>query len=181
MKKEKISNEIYTPNDAVPKKRISKAKIFFYIWNVFSIVLFSSYTMFVIYRMTEKTFLSHLITYLLYAYTAIFILIIILNLKNRKKLKNKLKNYQSATNFLKYIVQIINFILSISTAISALFSTGSIDINTIGYGLLSIFVALVMIIVEIAKIIIRKNLPLIKYNFLEMRDKAEPFESTDNK
>ncbi len=180
MKKQKLSNEIYTPRDAVPKKKISKAKIFFYIWNIFSIVLFSSYTMFVIYRMTEKTFLSHLITYLLYAYAAIFILIIILNLKNRKKLKNKLKNYQSATNFLKYVVQIINFILSISTAISALFSTGNLDINTIGYGLLSIFVALVMIIIEIAKIIIRKNLPLIKYNFLEMRDKVETYESTDN-
>ena len=157
MMKNKLSNEIYTPEDSVPKKKFSKAKIFFFIWNIFSIVLYSCYTMFVIYSMSEKTFLSQLITYLLYAYAAIFILIIILNLNNSKKLKSKLKNYQSATNFLKYIVQIINFILSIATAISALFATGSLDMNTIGYGLLSIFVALVMIIIEIAKIIIRKN------------------------
>jgi len=174
MKNQKLSNEIYTPADAVTPKRANKAKIFFFLWNIFSIVLYSCYTMFVIYQMSEKNFLSKLIIYLLYAYAFIFVLIIILNIRNHKKLKTGLKNYQSATNFLKYLVQIINFVLSIATAVSALFSTGSLDFNAIGYALLSIFVTLVLIIVEIIKIIIRKNIPLIKYNFLEMRDKADP-------
>lgn len=179
MKKEKLSNEIFTPSNSILEKKPSKSKIFFFIWNIFSIVLYSCYTLFVIYRMSEKSILSKFIIYLLYAYAAIFILIIILNLKNRKKLSSKLKNYKSATNFLKYLVQIINFVLSIATAVSALFSTGTIDFNTIGYGILSIFVALVMIFIEIMKIIIRKNIPLIKYNFLEMRDK-EPENNNPN-
>lgn len=173
MKKQKLSNEIFTPNDAIPPKKISKAKILFYLWNVFSITLYSCYTMFVIYHLSEKNFLSHLIIYLLYAYAAAFVLIIFINIKNHKQLSAKLKNYKSATNFLKYFVQCINFILSIITAISALISTGSLDFNAIGYAALSLFITLVMIIVEFAKIIIRKNMPLIKYNFLEIRDKVD--------
>lgn len=179
MKKEKLSNEIYTPADSISQKKPSKAKIFFFVWNILSIVLYSSYTMFVIYQMSERTFLSKMIIYLLYAYAAIFILIILLNLRNRKKLKYKLKNYQSATNFLKYLVQIINFILSIATAVSALFATGNLDFNAIGYAVLSIIVTFVLIFVEIVKIIIRKNLPIIKYNFLEIRDKADPNKRPD--
>lgn len=181
MKKEKLSNEIFTPTDSVAEKKTSKAKIFFFVWNIFSIILYSCYTLFVVYQMSEKSFLSQLIIYLLYAYAIIFIIIIILNLKNRKRLKTKLKNYQSSINFLKYLVQIINFILSIATAISALFSTGTLDFNAIGYGLLSIFVTLVLIIVEIAKLIIRKNIPLIKYNFLEIRDKIKPQDNPNSK
>ena len=172
MKKEKLSNEIYTPIDSIKDKKTTKIKILFYLWNIFTIILYSSYTMLVIYKMSEKNFLSNIIIYLLYLYIAIFLLILILNFRNKKNLSNKLKNYQSATNFLKYLVQIINFVLSIATAISALFSTGSLDFNAIGFALLSIFVTFVFIIIEIAKIIIRKNLPLIKYNFLEMRDKV---------
>lgn len=172
MKEKKLSNEIYTPEDSITKKKSNKTKLFFFMWNIFSIILYSTYTLFVIYKMTEKTFLSKLIIYLLYAYAFIFILIIILNIRNKKQLNNKLKNYKSATNFLKYLIQIINFLLSIATAISALFSTGTLDFNTITYGILSIFVALVMIFIEIIKIIVRKNIPLIKYNFLEMRDKS---------
>lgn len=174
MKKEKLSNEIFTPQDSISTKKPNKAKIFFFVWNIFSIILYSCYTLFVIYHMSEKTFLSKLIVYLLYAYAAIFIFIVVLNLRNRKKLKYKLKNYQSATTFLKYLVQIINFALSIATAISALFSTGSLDFNAIGYAVLSIIITFVLIFVEIIKIIIRKNLPIIKYNFLEIRDKADP-------
>ncbi len=173
MKKEKLSNEIYTPPEAVPKKKISKAKIFFYVFNILSIVLYTTYTLFVIYRMTEKTFLSKFIIFLLYAYAAAFVLIVLLNLTNRKKLKRKLKNYQSTANFLKYTIQILNFVLSIATAISALFATGSLDFNALGYAILSIFVTVVMVFIEIIKIIIRKNLPIIKYNFLEIRDKVD--------
>lgn len=171
MKKQKLSNEVYTPSDAIPKRKTSQAKVFFFVWNIFSITLYSCYTMFVIYHLSEKNFLSNLIIYLLYAYAAAFVLIILINIKNHKKLSHELKNYKSATNFLKYFVQIINFVLSIATAVSALISTGSLDFNAVGYAALSLFITLVMIIIEIAKIIIRKNMPLIKYNFLEIRDK----------
>lgn len=171
MKSDKLSNEIYTPKDAMPNKKNTKFKIIFLLWHIFSIAVYSFYTMFIVYQLSERNFLSNLIIYLLYAYAIIFILIIILNLNNKKKLKYKLKNYKSATNFLKYLVQIINFVLAISTTINILFTTGTFDIKTIAIALLSILITFVLIIIEIIKIIIRKNLPLIKYNFLEIRDK----------
>ena len=81
-----------------------------------------------------------------------------------------MKNYKSAINFLKYAIRIINFVLSIITAISAITSTGKVDFSLIGYAVLSFIITIILILVEIATIIIRKNIPLIKRNFLEIRE-----------
>ncbi len=170
--KQKESNIAKTPANQ-DYKPTNKWKIFFFLWSVFTISLYSAYTLFVIYNMAQKTFLSKIIVYLLYAYIGIFILLILINLGNRKKLKSKLKNYKSATKFLKYAMQILNFILAVSTAVSALFSTGTIDLKSIIFAVLSLIVTLILILFEIAVIIIRKNIPLIKRNFLEMRDRPE--------
>lgn len=170
-KQEKESNVATTPE---PEKRTStftKWKVFFFIWNICTITLYSAYTLFVIYQMAEKTFLSKVIVYLLYAYIAAFVLLILINIGNRKKLKSGLKNYKSATKFLKYAMQILNFVLAISTAVSVLFTTGTFDFKTILFAVLSLIVTLVLILFEIAGVIIRKNIPIIKRNFLELRDK----------
>jgi hypothetical protein len=174
---EKESNKAKTPEQTKKPTKLTKARVIFFIWNILSIILYSSYTLFVSYRMAEKTFLSKVIVYLLYAYAGAFVFLILINLGNKKKLKSGLKNYKSATNFLKYFMQIVNFVLSIITAVSALFSTGTADFVSVIYATLSFIVTLVMILFEIAGIIIRKNMPIIKYNFLEMRDKAEPRET----
>lgn len=174
---QKESKIAKTPEQEEKPKKLTKARVFFFVWNILSITLYSTYTLFVTYRMAEKTFLSKVIVYLLYAYAFAFVILILINLGNKKKLKSGLKNYKSATKFLKYFMQIINFVLSIITAVSALFSTGTTDFLSILYATLSFIVTLVLILFEIAAIIIRKNMPLIKYNFLEMRDKAEPREN----
>ena len=88
-------------------------------------------------------------------------------------MKYHLKNYKSATNFLKYAISIINFSLSIFTAISAFVTTGTTDVSAVLYAILSLFVTGFLILFEIAKIIVRKNIPLIKRNFLELREKPE--------
>lgn len=108
---------------------------------------------------------------MLYAYIAIFILIILINIGNRKKMRSGLKNYKSATKFLKYAIQILNFVLSIATAISAFITTGTTDLSAIAYAVLSLIVTGVLILFEIAVIIVRKNIPIIKRNFLEIREK----------
>jgi len=167
----KESNVANTPEydeDTQPK---TKVKIFFLVWNILSIALYSSYTLFVTYRLAEKTFLSKIIIYLLLAYALAFIFLILINLGNRKKLKSRLKNYKSATKFFKYIIRILNFTLSIITAISAFITTGTTSISAIAYAILSIIITLFMIMFEIAAIIIRKNIPIIKQNFLDLRDK----------
>lgn len=169
---EKESNVARTPEPIEKKpERFTKAKVFFFLWNILSITLYSAYTLFVTYQMAEKTFLSKVIIYLLYAYVGIFVLLILINLGNRKKLSTKLKNYKSATKFLKYAMQVLNFVLSIITAISALFSTGTIDFKSILFAVLSFIVTLILIFVEIVTLIIRKNIPLIKQNFLELHEK----------
>ena len=168
---EKESNVITTPEQKEKTSMFTKTKVFFFIWNILSITLYSSYTLFVTYQMAEKTFLSKVIIYLLYVYAAAFLLLILINIGNRKKMKAGLKNYKSATKFLKYTMQILNFVLSIATAFSSLFSTGTLDFKSVLFAILSLIVTLVLILVEIAGIIIRKNFGIIKRNFLEIREK----------
>lgn len=179
--KQKESNIASSPEQKKSVEELTRVKVFFLLWNILSIALYSFYTFFVIYRLSEKSFLSKIIIYLLYAYTIVFILLILINIGNRKKMKYQLKNYQSATNFLKYTIQILNFFLSIFTAISAFFATGKVDFSTIGFAILSLIVTTILIFFEIVKIIIRKNIPVIKQNFLDIRDKSNTHSNTKEK
>ena len=173
-KRKKVQKESHiatTPETSQIQPSNKKRNIAFLLWNILSIGLYLSYTLFVIYKLSETNFLSKIIIYLLVAYAIAFILLVIISIGNRTKLKYRLKSLQSAANFFKYFIQILNFVLSIITAISAFITTGTTDISAIMYAILSLAITLIFIIVEIAKIIIRKNIPLIKYNFLEIRDK----------
>ena len=168
---EKESNVAYTPEDEQPRPRFTKIKLAFLLWNIFSITLYSCYTLFVTYKLASQTFLSKIIVYLLGAYAFAFVMLILINLRNKKRLKSGLKNYKSATKFFKYAMQILNFTLAIFTAISAFITTGTTDISAIAYAVLSIIITMFMILFEIIGIIIRKHIPLIKQNFLDLRDK----------
>ena len=169
---EKESNIASTPEPIPEKKeKWSKIQVFFFLWNLVSITIYSAFTFFVIYNLSISTFLSKMIKWVLLIYGVAFLLLILINLGNRKKLKSRLKNYKSATKFFKYIIRILNFTLSIITAISAFITTGTTNISAIAYAILSIIITLFMIMFEIAAIIIRKNIPIIKQNFLDLRDK----------
>lgn len=178
---EKESHIATTPEESKMQINSNKKNIAFLIWNILSIALYSSYTLFVIYKLSEHNFLSKIIIYLLGAYAVAFVLLILISIGNRTKLKYRLKNLQSVANFFKYFIQIANFVLSIITAISAFITNGTTDFSSILYAILSLAITLIFIIVEIAKIIIRKNLPLIKYNFLEIRDKLPKSANQQNK
>lgn len=168
---EKESNVAHTPEDEPVRSPRTKIKLAFLLWNIFSITLYSCYTLFVSYKLAKQTFLSKIIVYLLAIYAFAFVMLILINLGNKKRLKSNLKNYKSATKFFKYTIQILNFILSIITAISAFITTGTTNISAIAYAVLSIIITLFMILFEIIGIIIRKHIPLIKQNFLDLRDK----------
>lgn len=170
-KKQKESNVAVTPDESKKKPRLKKINTFFFLMTIISIAFYSCYTFFVIYKLTQKTFLSKFIIYLLALYVFVFILLILINLKNKRRMKRNLKDYKSATKFLKYSVQIINLVLSIVTIISAFITNGTTDIPALSYAFLSLFITLVFVFIEIITIKIRKNLPLIKRNFLELRDK----------
>lgn len=172
-KVEKESNVALTPEESKKVPRFQKINTFFFLLTFFSIALYSCYTFFVIYKLTQKTFLSKVIIYLLGIYVGVFVLLVLINLGNRRRMKKNLKNYKSATKFLKYIVQIINFVLSIITAISALITTGTTDIPAIAYAILSIFITIIFIFIEIVTLKIRKNFSVIKQNFLELRARPQ--------
>lgn len=168
---QKESKVVKTPeNVELSKPKTAKTTAIFLIWNILSIALYSCYCFFVTYRLSQKNFLSKVILYLLFAYAIIFIILIFLSINSRKTMKNRLKNYKSAVKFFKYAIQIINFTLSIFTAISAFITTGTTDFSAIMYAILSLVITLFFIVFEIAKIIVRKNIPIIKYHFLEIRE-----------
>ena len=169
--RKKESNVAKTPDSAKKSPEKKKVNSFFLLITIFSIALYSCYTFFIIYKLTKKTFLSKIIIYLLGLYVFIFLLLILINLGNKRRMKNNLKDYKSATKFLKYSVQIINFILSIITAISAFITTGTTDISALAFAILSLCITFIFIFIEIISIKIRKNIPLIKRNFLELREK----------
>lgn len=172
---QKESKVVKTPETVeVSSPKLKKFRILFLLWNILSIALYSCYTFFITYRLSQKNFLSKVILYMLIAYAAIFLLLIIFSVKSKKKMKNRLKNYKSAVKFLKYAIQIINFVISIITVINSFIATGTTSVSSVLYAIyaiFSLFVTLFFIFFEIVKIIIRKNIPLIKYNLLEMREK----------
>lgn len=170
--KEKESNIASTKTPVLPiRESWSKMKVFFFLWNLISITLYSAYTLFIIYKLSLNTFLSKAIKWLLIAYIVAFALLILINLGNRKRMNRQLKNYKSATNFLKYAIQILNFVLAITTAVSALISTGHTDFSSVLWATVSFILTLIAIVFEVAKIIIRKNITVIKQNFLDIREK----------
>lgn len=174
-KKKTIEKESNIASSPAPIQEIkeswSKLKVFFFIWNLVSITLYSAYTLFVIYKLSLDSFLSKIIKWLLIVYAATFILLILINLNNRKRMNSQLKNYKSATNFLKYIIQILNFVLAITTAISALITTGTTDFSAVMWAIISFILTIIAILFEVAKIIVRKNIKVIKQNFLDIREK----------
>ena len=108
---EKESHIATTPEESKMQISSNKKNIAFLIWNILSIALYSSYTLFVIYKLSEHNFLSKIIIYLLGAYAVAFVLLILISIGNRTKLKYRLKNLQSVANFFKYFIQIVNFVL----------------------------------------------------------------------
>ncbi len=168
----KESNIASTP-EPIPQKqeRWSKLQVFFFVWNIISITIYSAYTFFVIYNLSINTFLSKLIKWVLIAYGVAFLLLVLINLGNRKRMKRQLKNYKSAANFLKYFIQTLNFVLSIATAVNALIITGTTDFSAVLWACVSFTFTVINILFEVVKIIIRKNFSAIKQNFLDIREK----------
>lgn len=170
-KRKKESNEAVTPEKSRRSPKLKKINTFFFLMTILSIAFYSCYTFFVIYKLAKSSFLSKIIMYLLALYVFVFVLLILINLNNRRRMKSNLKDYKSATKFLKYAVQIINLVLSIVTIVSAFITTGTTDISALAYAFFSLILTLIFVFIEIISIKIRKNIPLIKRNFLELRDK----------
>ena len=169
---EKQSNVARTPEPIPEKKeKWSKIQVFFFLWNLVSITIYSAYTFFVIYNLSISTFLATLIKWILLAYGVAFLLLILINIGNRKRMNRQLKNYKSATNFLKYFIQTLNFVLSIATAVNALIITGTTDFSAVMWAVVSFTFTVINILFEVAKIIIRRNFSAIKQNFLDIREK----------
>ena len=166
-------SKIASSPEPVPEKKEkwSKIQVFFFFWNLISITIYSAYTFFVIYNLSISTFLATLIKWILLAYGVAFLLLILINLGNRKRMNRQLKNYKSATNFLKYFIQTLNFILSIATAVNALIITGTTDFSAVMWAIVSFTFTVINILFEVAKIIIRRNFSAIKQNFLDIREK----------
>lgn len=169
---EKESNIASTPEPIPEKKeKWSKIQVFFFLWNLVSITIYSAFTFFVIYNLSISTFLSKMIKWVLLIYGVAFLLLILINLGNRKRMNRQLKNYKSATNFLKYFIQTLNFVLSIATAVNALIITGTTDFSAVMWAVVSFTFTVINILFEVAKIIIRRNFSAIKQNFLDIREK----------
>lgn len=171
-KKTKESNIVDTPEEAIPEKKQKPITGWFLLWNLVPILLYCGYTFFFVYKNSQNNFLSKIVIYLLAIYVVVFILLVLVSLGNRSKMKRNLKNYKSAATFLRYTITIINFTLSIITLIGAFITTGSVDFASFLYAILILIVTVISIFFEIGKIIVRKNINLIKQNFFDLRIKS---------
>ena len=129
-KNNKESNVATTPFDNIPQKKDKPITVWFLLWNIVPIVLYCCYTFFFVYKTSQNNFLSKVVIYLLGAYVAVFVLLVLINIKSKSRMKRGLKNYKSAASFLRYTVTIINFSLSIITLIGAFLTTGSVDFQS---------------------------------------------------
>ena len=179
-KDKKESNIVDTPEDAIPEKKAKPITGWFLLWNVVPILLYCAYTFFFVYKRTQNNFLSKVVIYLLAAYIVVLLLLVILSIGSRAKMKRNLSNYKSAASFLRYTITIINFSLSIITLIGVFFTTGKVDFKSFVYALSVLAITVISIFFEIGKIIFRKNISLIKQNFLEIREKINKSDSENN-
>ena len=179
-KTDKESNKAETPEATLPKKKEKPITVWFLLWNLVPIVLYCAYTFLFVYKTAQNNFLSKIVIYLLGTYVVVFLLLVLVNLHSKSKMKKGLKNYKSAASFLRYIVTIINFSLSIITLIGAFITTGAVDFKSFMYAVLILIVTVISIFFEIGKIIVRKNISVIKQNFLELRDKSLGRHEDDN-
>lgn len=170
---EKESNIAGTPENAKPKAEFSVAKFYYMLWFLFSMTFHICYVTYIIITIAQKNFLSQIIVYLLYGYAIALVLIILFSLGNKSKLKARLTNYKSAVNFLKYLIQMISFVLSLVTAISSFFTTGKFDSLAMSSALTSLLLTAIMAFFEFIKIMIRKNIPIVKQNFLRMKEHGD--------
>ena len=170
---EKESNIARTPENKLPVDGFSKSKFYLLLWNILSMAFYCCYIFFIILQISYSDFLSKLIIWLVYIYIGAFALLLLLSIGSKKKLKARMTNYKSALNFLKYFIQLVNFVLSIVTALSAFLVTGKTDIKALSYAIMSLGLTVIMVAFEVFKIIIRKNIPVVKKNFFEIRDRKE--------
>ena len=175
-KRQKESNIIETKGPVeFPEDKHAKFRFWFLLWNIVSIAFYTCYAFLSIYKLSEGSFLKNAFIYFLIGYTIAFALLVILNMNNQKKLGKKLKNYKSATKFLKYTIQLVNFALSCITFFQSIGRT-TISFSSILFAFISLAITIFNIMLECAILIIRKNMPLIKQNFLELRDKENKME-----
>ena len=172
-KVEKESNVASTPENAKPKVEFSVAKFYYMLWYIFSMTFHICYVTYIIITIAQENFLSTVIKYLLYGYAAALILIVLISLGNKSKLKARLTNYKSALNFLKYLIQMISFVLSLVTAISSFFTTGKFDSIAMSSAITSLLLTAIMAFFEFLKVMIRKNIPIVKQNFLRMKEHGD--------
>ena len=159
-KQEKETNIATTPEGPKPKKEFSKARFYYLLWTVLSMGFYCCYVFYLIVSVAQQYFLSKAILVLLIIYGALLVFIIIFSIGNKKKMKSRLKTYKSALNFLKYFIQLISFTLSIVNAISSFFVTGVFDRYSLLSAFTSLLITVIMVVFEIVKIMIRKNIPI---------------------
>ena len=172
-KREKETHVAVTPESPKPKKEFSKSKFYYLLWTIVSMAFYCCYVFYLIISVAQQYFLSKAILFLLSIYGIILVFIIIFSLGNRKKMKARLKTYKSALNFLKYFIQLISFTLSIVNAISSFFVTGVFDRYSLLNAFTSLLITVIMVVFEIVKIMIRKNIPIVKSNFLKIKEKED--------
>lgn len=170
---QKESNIATTPIEKTPVETFSKKKFYLLLWHIISLALYLVYIFYFIIKIAQGNFLSRLIFWLIYGYIAAFFIIVIISIGNKRKLKSRMKSFKSAVKFLKYFIQIVTFVMSIVTAISAFIATGKFDMSALIYAFVSLILTIIMVLFEVIKIVIRKNIPTVKHNFLEMREKRE--------
>lgn len=161
--------------DETPKKKsfFDKIKLMFFIWNIFSIAVYTAYTLYNAYQNTKSPVYSKIILALLIAYAIAFVFLLIFGYKNKIQLKANMKNYKSATNILKHLVKILNLSLSITTALSVFASGGRLNIFTILFGVLAITITATSIFFEIIKMFIRKKLANRKERKLAQKENQQ--------
>lgn len=177
---EKESNIASAPEHKKTPSTFSVKKFYLSLWNTISFGLYIVYVFYLILRVEEISFLYDIIVYAFYGYGIALALIFLLSIGKKSKLKTRLKNYKSAVKFLQYTIQLVSFVLLIITALSSLFTTGKLDVLALTNALYSLIVTIVMVIFEIIKIMIRKNIPVVKENFLRLREEDTIYKKIDS-
>ena len=176
---QKESNIASAPQHIKAPSSFSVKRFYLLLWEILSMTFFCIYVFYTIFRVPEISFLCDIIIYVLYGYGFALILILLFSIGQKSKRKARLKNFKSAIKFLQYTIQAVSIVLLLVTAISSIFTTGKIDIRALTSALYSLIVTCVMVFFEVIKIMIRKNIPVVKENFLRLKEEDTIYKKLD--
>ena len=119
----KIRAQVAETKSQVAEKALRakrRAEIMFYVWNILSVIFYTVTTIITMVNKWSDSPLSYFVIGVTVVYVAIFVLIILRNIKDKDKANESIKDYKQGMNIWKIILNIVNTVIALLVVLNTL-------------------------------------------------------------